>query len=162
MGAYNYLNTEIIECLSFFSVCFSSPIAFIGKCGPYPNIKKIEIGTPMHNYHCAPIFEALSKCVNLCSIQLPHILNTGDVIAFGEFMDKAINLSGIGFVSGDRNLFKPIHDILSKHGFRMSINPNGLRFIFMRRKNKEKLKKMYKEKKKQFNAKRRLERSHTF
>ena len=148
-AAYHYLNTQRIESLSLYTGDIAALIAFLRKCGPYPNIKKIEIdGVSTFRWRCAPLLSALSKCVHLCSIQLPSIVDAVDIIQFDAFLNAAVNLSEIGLVSGDRQLFKPIHDVIFKHGFRMDINPNGLRFIFARRKNKEKWRRIHQENKK--------------
>ena len=155
--AYHYLNVERIESPSLVSGDIGSLIAFLEKCGPYPTIKKIEIdGVSPFRWRCAPLLSALAKCVHLCTIQLPSIVDAVDIIAFDAFLNAAVNLSEIGLVSGDRQLFKPIHDVIFKHGFRMDINPNGLRFIFARRKNKAKWRKLHQESKRRNDGKDRL------
>ena len=148
---YNYLNVNKIESLSLYTGDTSSLIAFISKCGRYPTIKKIEIdGTSPFRWRCSPLLETLRKCTNLCSLQLPSIVDAVDIIAFDAFLNAAVNLTEFGLITGDRQLFKPIHDVIAKHGFRMAINPSGLRYIFAKRKNKQKLKQKYKDNKEKY------------
>jgi len=143
-AAYNYLNPYRIESLSLYTGDTASLIAFISKCGQYPIIKKIELdGRNALRCRCAPLCEALTKCVNLCSLQLPSIVDAVDIIAFDALLSASVNLSEVGLITGDRQLFKPIHDVIHKHGFRMAINPSGLRYIYCKRKNKQVLRQKY-------------------